>query len=64
MTDDTTKRGKADRIRINIKQHFEVRYWTKALGCTKKQLIDTVKEAGPMVPDVKALMIKRIKEAK
>lgn len=64
MTDDTTKRGGADRLRINIRQVFEVRYWTKALGVTKATLIEAVKAVGPMVADVKEYLIERIRAAK
>jgi len=64
MTDDTTKRGKADRARINTGQAFEVRYWRKVLGVTKLTLIMAVKAVGPMVRDVKRYLIERIKSAK
>ena len=64
MADDTTKRGKADRIRINIRQAFEIRYWTKAFGITKQMLIGTVKVVGPMVKNVKRYLINRIRAAK
>ena len=64
MTDDTTKRGKADRTRINTRQAFEVRYWRKAFGVTKLTLIMAVKAVGPLVKEVKQYLINRIRAAK
>ena len=69
MTDDTSKRGNADRLRININQAYEVRHWTKAMGVTKRALIEAVMELrktrnAPTVLNVKIYFIKRIKSAK
>jgi len=63
MSDDTTKRGKADRTRINTRQAFEVRHWTKTLGVTKQTLMAAVKAVGPMVKDVKRYLIEKIRAA-
>lgn len=63
MSDDLTKRGKQDRIRISIKQTFERLYWCKAFGITQTTLREAVKQSGPMVRDVKLYLINRIKEA-
>ena len=38
MPDDPSKRGPADRSRINIHESYEVRYWCGAFGCTEQQL--------------------------
>jgi len=51
--DDTSKRGPADRSRINVHERWELDYWTKALGVTKEQLEQAVAKVGPMVEDVK-----------
>jgi hypothetical protein len=53
MADDPTKRGPADRSRINIHEPHEVRYWTKALSVTEEQLKEAVAKAGVMVEAVK-----------
>ena len=53
MPDDPSKRGPADRIRINVHERWEVDWWTQHLGCTKPQLIDCVNRVGVMVADVK-----------
>ncbi len=53
MPDDPSKRGPADRSRINIHEPYEVRYWCDALGCTEQQLRNCVQRVGPMVADVR-----------
>jgi hypothetical protein len=63
MSDDPKKRGKHDRIRINVRQIFERTYWTKALGITQARLREAVAAVGPMVKDVKRYLIERIEKA-
>lgn len=63
MSDDTRKRGRDDRIRINIGQVFERSRWCKAFGITQTRLKEAVKAAGPMVKNVKAWLIKQIEDA-
>ena len=63
MSDDKTKRGKPDRIRINVHQIHELRYWLKALHATKDDLLALVNTHGPMVAAVKRAMIARIRKA-
>jgi hypothetical protein len=38
MSDDPTKRDYRDRDRINVKEDYELRYWTKELGVTPEKL--------------------------
>ena len=52
MTDDKSKRGPADRERINIHEPYEVEYWCKHFGCTAEQLKACVRRVGVMVKDV------------
>jgi hypothetical protein len=52
MPDDKSKRGPADRSRINIHESYELEYWTKHFGVTKQQIIDCVKQVGVMAKDV------------
>jgi hypothetical protein len=53
MADDKNKTGAQDDQRINVNQDYEVRYWTKELGCTEDELKKAVKAVGPMVKDVR-----------
>jgi hypothetical protein len=54
MSDDRTKRGPADRSRINIHEAYEVEYWTHKFGCTRSQLENAVKAVGVMADKVEA----------
>ena len=53
MTDDTSKRGTADRTRINVHEEHEVRYWTKTLKVSEDTLKDAVQKVGVMALDVR-----------
>ena len=53
MSDDKSKKDKADRDRINLHEPYEVSYWTRTLGCSKEQLVAAVQKAGPMAADVR-----------
>ena len=45
MSDDKSKTGN-DRKLISLEQDYELRDWTKSLGCTEQQLRDAVKAVG------------------
>lgn len=49
MSDDTTKRGPQDRVRINMNEAYEVRYWTQRLGISEERLATAVNEVGSSV---------------
>ena len=53
MADDLTKRGPADRSRINVNEEHELDYWTGALGCTREKLRAAVAAVGPMADNVR-----------
>ncbi len=53
MPDDKSKTGKADDIRINIHEPYELRDWSNKLGVSPDRLRQAVQAAGPMVKDVK-----------
>ncbi|HEU4579632.1 MAG TPA: DUF3606 domain-containing protein [Polyangiaceae bacterium] len=53
MADDPTKRGAADRSRINVHEAHELRYWTKELGVTEQELKAAVARAGVMADAVR-----------
>jgi hypothetical protein len=52
MSDDLTKRGKADRDRINIQEDYELRDWSKKFGVTPDELKRAVAKVGVMADDV------------
>jgi hypothetical protein len=54
MSDDKTKRGPADRDRINVHEEYELRYWSEKFGCTHEELKAAVMEVGVMPKEVEA----------
>jgi hypothetical protein len=46
MSDNLQDRGQQDRARINLHEKHEIQYWTEALGVTKEELEQAVKQAG------------------
>lgn len=44
--DNLTKKGAADRSRINMNEDFEVKYWTKHLGVSVEELQKAVAKVG------------------
>jgi hypothetical protein len=57
MADDTTKTG-TDRRFISLEEDYEVRDWTKSLGCTEQQLREAVKAVGNSADAVRAFLKK------
>lgn len=54
MSDDTSKRGPADRQRVNVNEDYEVRYWTEKWNVSEERLRRAVDAAGVMADDVEA----------
>jgi hypothetical protein len=52
MADDLKDRGQRDRDRINVKEEYEVRYWSEKFGVSAEQLKATVARVGVMAKDV------------
>ncbi len=52
MPDDSGKRGKRDRQRINVNQEDERRYWAAKFGCDEQELVRAVDKVGAMADDV------------
>jgi hypothetical protein len=46
MADDLSKRGAADRSRINTSEDHEMRYWCEKFDVTRSQLQDAIKKVG------------------
>ena len=58
MADDLTKRGQADRLRINVDEKDELDYWTKELGVSEPRLRQLVHNHGDMAADIRAALRK------
>lgn len=54
MSDDKTKTSAQDRIRVNVNEDYELRYWSEKFGCTHDELRAAVKAVGVMAKDVEA----------
>jgi Protein of unknown function (DUF3606) len=58
MSDDTAKRAQ-DRKLISQEQDYEVRDWSKSLGCTPGQLKAAVKAVGNSAEAVRQYLAKQ-----
>ncbi len=54
MSDDKSKRGKPDRIRVSGTEKYEVDYVAKKTGASKSAVKAAAKSVGPMRKDVEA----------
>ena len=52
MTDSLATRGTQDRVRINMNQEHEVKYWTDKFDVSREELQRAVDKVGPMVDAV------------
>ena len=57
--DDKTKTAPQDAKRINVHEDYEVKYWTKKLGCTPEQLKTAISKVGVMTDDVEKELKKK-----
>jgi hypothetical protein len=58
MSDDLKNRGGQDRLRINVNEEHEVRYWTQELGVSKEELERAIQAVGVMAEDVRKHLVK------
>jgi hypothetical protein len=59
MADDLSKRGPADRTRVNIHEPWEVKWWCNKFGCTEAHLKLAVTAVGVMADKVEAALKRR-----
>lgn len=52
MADKLSERGRQDRIRINVHEDHELRYWCGKFACSADELRAAVAAVGPMAGDV------------
>jgi len=53
MPDDLSKKGPADRSKVNVSEPWELKHWTKALNVAEEKLKAAVKVVGTRVEDVR-----------
>ena len=56
MTDNKTRRGPADRSRINVNEPYELDYWSNELDLTPGQLRQLVAKHGASVETIRQLL--------
>ena len=50
----TTKvKGPEERIKVNINEEFDIKYWTQLFGCTEAELRSAVKAIGNSIDEVR-----------
>ena len=59
MSDDKSKSGSQDRLRINVHEDYELRDWSKQLGVTPERLKELVKEHGPIAANIRRALGKQ-----
>lgn len=60
MTESFKHTGKYDELKINIKEAFDVHFWCEELNLKSEELMDIVKQVGPLVHDVRLYLAKRL----
>ena len=58
MSDNTKKTG-LDRKLISLEEDYEVKDWTKSLGCTPDELREAVKAVGNSAGEVREYLAKK-----
>jgi hypothetical protein len=53
MPDNLAKTGAQDRSRINMKEEYEVKYWSHHLGVTREELQRAVDKVGNSAASVR-----------
>lgn len=53
MPDDLSKKGPADRSKVNVNEPWELQYWTKTFNVAEEKLKAAVKAVGTKVEDVR-----------
>lgn len=56
MSDDKSKAGGQDRLRINVNEDYELDSWSEKFGCSRDELRAAVKAVGVMAKDVEAYL--------
>lgn len=45
-------RGPRDRSRVDVDQLWEVQWWSRGFGVSAQEVLDAVREVGPLVADL------------
>jgi len=64
MADDKKKTGSPDSKRINVKEQYELKDWSKSLGVTPAKLKALVKEHGTSSAAIKKAIVAPAKKGR
>jgi len=53
MAEDLSKKGPADKAKVNVNEPWELKYWTKTLNVAEEKLKGAVKAVGTRVEDIR-----------
>lgn len=59
MADDLTKRGPADRSKVNVNEPWELLYWCEKFGCMAARLREAVNAVGTSAAKVEVYLKRR-----
>jgi hypothetical protein len=62
MADDLSKRGPADRARIDVNEDWELRYWAKELSASADEIRNAVHAVGTSTDKVREYLRGRKQE--
>jgi hypothetical protein len=54
---DSSQFGGQDRLRVNLRELYEVEYWSMRFRVTPEQLAHAVSEVGPIAADVQDYLV-------
>lgn len=54
MSDDRSKKGNPDRLRVAKNEEYEVKYLQQKFGVSREQVEQAIDQAGPMRENVEA----------
>ena len=54
MSDKLTDHGQRDRVRVNVSEDWELKYWSEKFGVDEADIKHAVERVGPMVSDIEA----------
>jgi len=57
MSDDKSKTGGADRLRISLAEDYEIKGWARKFGVTPQELAAAVQAVGHDAHDVEAWLL-------
>lgn len=58
MSDSLKKRGRMDRLKINVNEYYELKYWSHKFGVSRDELKRLVRDFGERAADIEKALHK------